>query len=63
MQTITVPDGYNGHTVTLNADPIRTEGGCVLLRCAEPGREYLVRWVRIAALGRALEDADRLSRR
>ena len=54
MQTITLPDGYNGHTVTLNAEPIRREGGSVLLACAEPGREYMIRWASVEEFERAL---------
>lgn len=48
--TITLPDGYNGHTVELYAEPIRRDGDHVLLRCAEPGREFLIRWAHVGDL-------------
>lgn len=54
LRTITLPDGYNGHTVTLRAAPIRREGDSVLLACAEPGREYLIRWARMSDVLNAL---------
>ena len=54
MQTIELPDGYNGDTVTLNAEPIRRDGDHVLLACAEPGREFLIRWAHISDVERAL---------
>ncbi len=46
QQTVVVPDGYNGHTVLMYADPIEEwADGTVKLRCALPGKEYLIRWI------------------
>jgi fatty acid/phospholipid biosynthesis enzyme len=45
-QTVLVPDGYTGNTVLMYADPIEEwADGTVKLRCAEPGKEHLIRWV------------------
>lgn len=43
-QTITIPDGYAGHTVTVYAKPIKRDGDLVKLRCAEPGKEWMIKW-------------------
>ncbi len=56
---IFLPDGYNGHTVKLFVEPLEIEGDLVKLGCAEPGREYLIRWTtqdEIAAAQAALEE-------
>ncbi len=46
QQTVVVPDGYSGHTVLMYADPIEEwADGTVKLRCALPGKEYLIRWI------------------
>lgn len=43
---ITLPEGYNGHTYRYFAKPIVDNGNSiVILRCAEPGKEYMKRWV------------------
>jgi len=42
--TITLPDGYNGHTKQFYAEPVETNGMTVKLRCATPGKEYMFRW-------------------
>jgi hypothetical protein len=52
MQTITLPDGYNGHTVTLNAEPVRRERGMVMLTVQ--GREWLIKWVALDVYQREL---------
>ena len=45
-QTVAVPDGYNGSTVLMCADPVEERSdGMVKLRCAVPGKEYLIRWI------------------
>lgn len=41
-KTVLVPDGYNGHTVRM-------------LRCAVPGKEYLIRWIGKDQLAALLE--------
>ena len=46
QQTVLVPDGYNGHTVRVYTDPVEEwPDGTVKLRCAVPGKEYLIRWI------------------
>ncbi len=40
--TITLPDGYNGHTVECYRTPIETDGDLVKLRVV--GSAYLFRW-------------------
>lgn len=44
MKAIWLADGYAGHKEMFYIQPIRTDGDLVLLRCAEPGKEYLLRW-------------------
>ncbi len=46
MNTITLPDGYNGHTVECDATPIAEDGNMVKLRVT--GSSYLFTWVRRA---------------
>ena len=46
QQTVLVPDGYNGHTALVYADPVEEwPDGTVKLRCAVPGKEHLIRWI------------------
>lgn len=51
-QTITLPDGYNGHTVELHAEPLSVERGMVML--AVVGREWLIKWVSLGVYEREL---------
>ncbi len=48
--TIRLADGYNGHTMLFYREPLVREGNFVKLRCAEPGKEYLIRWAHVAYL-------------
>ena len=41
---VTLPDGYNGHTMRFNAHPLEVSGDTVKLRCAVPGKEYMTAW-------------------
>ena len=41
---VTLPDGYNGHTMKFYADPIEVMGDTVKLRCAEPGKNNMFTW-------------------
>jgi hypothetical protein len=50
--TISLPDGYAGHTVECEADPIESDQTCSKLRVA--GSPYLFRWVRTSELQRRL---------
>jgi hypothetical protein len=45
---VTLPDGYNGHTVRCYAEPIERDGNLVKLRVAEPGKEYMIRWAHVS---------------
>ena len=45
MAIIKLPDGYNGHTEVFDTTPVEVYGDLVKLRCATPGKEYLIRWV------------------
>lgn len=50
--TIALPDGYNGHTARFYTEPVQTDGELVRLRCAEPGKEYMLRWARKVEIAR-----------
>lgn len=42
---IRIPEGYNGHSYLYHAEPLVDNGNSVvILRCAEPGKEYMTRW-------------------
>lgn len=41
---ISLPDGYNGDTALFYVEPLEEDTTSVKLRCAEPGKEYLIRW-------------------
>lgn len=43
-QVVTLPDGFNGHTLKFFVEPIEVLGDTVKLRCAEPGKGYLFTW-------------------
>lgn len=46
MNTITLPNGYNGDTIKCFIKPILEEDKTMVkLQCAEPGTEYMFRWV------------------
>lgn len=44
FDTIEIADGYNGNFLCFFPEPIATDGDLVKLRCAEPGKEYLIKW-------------------
>ena len=54
-ETIQLPDGYNGHTVTCFAKPIYEGKSIVWLRVAEPGKEYMKRWAHRETWHQALD--------
>ena len=58
-QVVSLPDGYNGHTMRFFADPVEVNGEAVKLRCAEPGKEYMVAWRSRSALHAAKDFGDR----
>ncbi|MEX3960164.1 hypothetical protein [Trinickia sp. EG282A] len=51
---ITLPDGYNGGTVNCFGEPVERDGNSVKLRCAERGKEYMIRWIVEADLQAAI---------
>lgn len=51
--TVTLADGYNGHTKQFFASPLEVDGDLVKLRCAEPGAGTMIRWARDADLSAA----------
>lgn len=55
-ETVTMPDGYNGHTVKLYTTPIETDGHLAKLACAVPGKEYVIRWARKSDIKKALKE-------
>lgn len=44
METITLPDGYNGHTAKFYTEILEEDMFSVKLQCAERGKEYTFRW-------------------
>ena len=42
---ITLPDGYNGHTVKCFTAPLEETKTAVKLPVAEPGKECMFKWV------------------
>ncbi|MCA7889079.1 hypothetical protein LGM58_38520 [Burkholderia contaminans] len=57
-RVVTLPDGYNGHTLRFYADPVVVDGETVKLRCAEPGKEHMTVWRSAAEVRDAVEDSD-----
>jgi hypothetical protein len=51
---VSLPDGYNGHTVNCIGEPVERDGNLVKLKCAERGREYMIRWIDEADLQAAI---------
>lgn len=45
MNTITLPSGYNGHTVECYIKPLEVDGNMVKLRVVRS--EHLIRWISI----------------
>ncbi len=55
-KTVTLPDGYNGHTLLFFAEPVvEWPDGTVRVQCAETGKEYMARWIDRAELDKAVE--------
>ncbi|MEX3555681.1 MAG: hypothetical protein VB131_03395 [Burkholderia gladioli] len=52
---VSLADGYNGHTVRFDANPIEVDGESVKLRCAESGKEYMTAWRSADVLRDAIE--------
>lgn len=52
---VSLPDGYNGHTLNFVGVPVERDGNLVKLKCAERGRENMIRWIVDADLRSAIE--------
>ncbi|MBR8427286.1 hypothetical protein [Burkholderia cenocepacia] len=52
---VTLADGYNGHTVRFDANPLEIDGELVKLRCAESGKEHMTAWRSADDLRAAIE--------
>ncbi|KVD93034.1 hypothetical protein WS63_08350 [Burkholderia stagnalis] len=52
---VSLPDGYNGHTLNFVGVPVECDGNHVKLKCAERGREYMIRWISDADLQSAID--------
>lgn len=44
MNIITLPDGFNGHTIRCYTKIIEESKNAVKLQVAEPGKEYMFKW-------------------
>lgn len=53
---ISLPDGFNGHIAKFYAYPALVEGNLVKLICAEPGKQYMFRWVHIEDYNKAITE-------
>lgn len=54
---LNLPDGYNGSTKPFYADRIERDGNLLKLRCAAPGMEGCIKWVRVSEYSVALQEA------
>jgi hypothetical protein len=52
---VSLPDGYNGDTLNFVGEPVERDGNQVKLKCAERGREYMIRWIVDADLQEAID--------
>lgn len=59
--TITLSDGYNGHTARFYSRPIAIDGNLVKLQCAEPGKEYMIRWASIEEVKKQIHVAQMIT--
>ncbi|MGU4703164.1 hypothetical protein K6L09_41595 [Burkholderia cepacia] len=51
---VSLPDGCNGHTANFVSEPVERDGDLVKLKCAERGKEYMIRWIASADLQSAI---------
>jgi hypothetical protein len=56
---VTLPDGYNGSTMSFHRKPIERDGHLVKLQCAEPGKGHLITWARLEDLVPAMETGEK----
>lgn len=43
--TILVNDGYNGHTMEMDIEPVREDQRCYMLRGAKEETKHLIAWI------------------
>ncbi|MCG3207271.1 MAG: hypothetical protein FOGNACKC_00871 [Anaerolineae bacterium] len=55
IETVVLPNGYNGHTERFKLPPVDTNGNSVKVMVATPGREYMFRWIQKDKLQEAIE--------
>ncbi|WP_334043574.1 hypothetical protein [Burkholderia ambifaria] len=55
---VMLADGYNGHMVRFDANPIEIDGETVKLRCVESGKEYMTAWRSADVLRDAIESQE-----
>ena len=55
-KVIILPDGYNGHTYKYYAEPLFKDASVVLLKCAEDGKEYMVKWCHLETYLNAMKN-------
>ncbi|WP_206146746.1 hypothetical protein [Burkholderia sp. Tr-20390] len=55
---VMLEDGYNGHAVQFDANPVEIDGESVKLRCVEPGKEYMTAWRSAEVLRDAIESQE-----
>lgn len=58
--TITLLDGYNGDTAKFYTRPLAIDGDLIKLQCAEPGKEYMIRWATIEEVKQEIHKAKML---
>lgn len=56
--TVELPDGFNGSTMLFYVEPIEKDGHLVKLKCAVPGKEYLIRWIGRSELQNHINSQD-----
>jgi hypothetical protein len=60
MNTITLPNGYNGDTIRCDATPIAEDGD--LLKLQVTGSDYLFRWIRRDEWEALIQKAEAVSK-
>jgi hypothetical protein len=58
--SVLMPDGYNGHRIRMSAEPVEVDrdGYLVKLKCAEPGKEFMIGWFRLSEFEKAERIVD-----
>jgi hypothetical protein len=59
-KTIFLPNGYNGHVVECDVEPLERDGN--LLRLRVTGSTYLTRWCHVEDLASAIQEQHGMER-